>query len=73
MKKTISLLLAILMLLIFGGVAISDFVLLMLLGVIVGTYSSVFIASPIVALWHRKVVGIRETDTNFDESKVVEE
>ena len=65
--------LAVLMLLIFGGVAISDFVLLMLLGVIVGTYSSVFIASPIVALWHRKVVGIRETDTNFDENKVVEE
>jgi len=65
--------LAVLMLLIFGGVAISDFVLLMLLGVIIGTYSSVFIASPIVALWHRKVVGIRETDTNFDESKVVEE
>ena len=64
--------LAVLMLLIFGGVAISDFVLLMLLGVIIGTYSSVFIASPIVALWHRKVVGIRETDTNFDESKVVE-
>ena len=64
--------LAVLMLLIFGGAAISDFVLLMLLGVIIGTYSSVFIASPIVALWHRKVVGIRETDTNFDESKVVE-
>ena len=64
--------LAVLMLLIFGGVAISDFVLLMLLGVIIGTYSSVFIASPIVALWHRKVVGIREDDTNFDESKVVE-
>jgi len=65
--------LAVLMLLIFGGVAISDFVLLMLLGVIIGTYSSVFIASPIVALWHRKVVGIRESDTNFDEAKVVEE
>ena len=64
--------LAILMLLIFGGAAIRDFTLLMLLGVIVGTYSSVFIASPIVALWHRKVVGIKETDTNFDESKVVE-
>ena len=65
--------LAVLMLLIFGGAAISDFVLLMLLGVIIGTYSSVFIASPIVALWHRKVVGIRESDTNFDEAKVVEE
>ncbi len=64
--------LAILMLLIFGGAAISDFVLLMLIGVIIGTYSSVFIASPIVALWHRKVVGIRESDTSFDE-KVVEQ
>ena len=60
------------MLLIFGGAAISDFVLLMLIGVIIGTYSSVFIASPIVALWHRKVVGIRESDTSFDE-KVVEQ
>ena len=64
--------LAVIMLLVFGGAAISDFTLLMLLGVIIGTYSSVFIASPIVALWHRKVVGIKETDTNFDESKVVE-
>ena len=64
--------LAVIMLLVFGGAAISDFTLLMLLGVIVGTYSSVFIASPIVALWHRKVVGIKESDTNFDESKVVE-
>ncbi|MBO5924128.1 MAG: protein translocase subunit SecD, partial [Lentisphaeria bacterium] len=64
--------LAVIMLLVFGGAAISDFTLLMLLGVIIGTYSSVFIASPIVALWHRKVVGIKETDTNFDESTVVE-
>ncbi len=42
-------------LLIFGGIAIRDFVLVMLLGVVVGTYSSVFIASPVVAIWHRKI------------------
>ncbi|MBQ9803699.1 MAG: protein translocase subunit SecD, partial [Lentisphaeria bacterium] len=65
--------LAVLMLLIFGGAAIRDFVLLMFIGVIAGTYSSVFIASPIVALWHRKVNGVRESDVNFDESKVVED
>ncbi len=70
---SVTTMLAILMLLIFGGIAINDFVLLMLLGVVIGTYSSVFIASPIVALWHRKVVGIKESDTNFDESKLVEE
>ncbi|QSH40994.1 protein translocase subunit SecD [Lentisphaerota bacterium ZTH] len=39
----------------FGGIAINDFVFVMLLGVIVGTYSSIFVASPIVAFWHRKI------------------
>ncbi|MFA7183822.1 MAG: protein translocase subunit SecD, partial [Victivallales bacterium] len=39
----------------FGGIAINDFVLVMLLGVIIGTYSSIFVASPIVAYWHRKI------------------
>jgi SecD/SecF fusion protein len=37
-----------------GGVVIHDFALAMLMGVIVGTYSSVFVASPIVYLWPRK-------------------
>lgn len=39
----------------FGGIAINDFVLVMLLGIIIGTYSSIFIASPIVAVWHKKI------------------
>ena len=69
---SITTLLVVVMLLIFGGMAIQDFVLLMLLGVIIGTYSSVFIASPIVALWHRKVVGVKESDTNFDDAKLAE-
>ena len=38
----------------FGGIAINDFVLVMMLGIIIGTYSSIFIASPIVLAWHRK-------------------
>lgn len=38
----------------FGGEVIHDFALAMILGVIVGTYSSVFVASPIVLLWRRK-------------------
>ncbi len=37
----------------FGGVVIHDFALALLLGVIVGTYSSVFVASPIVYIWHK--------------------
>ncbi|MBN2450785.1 MAG: protein translocase subunit SecD [Lentisphaeria bacterium] len=39
---------------IFGGGAINDFALVMLLGVVVGTYSSIFVASAIIATWHRR-------------------
>ena len=38
----------------FGGSALKDFSLALLLGVAVGTYSSIFIASPILSLWPRK-------------------
>ncbi|MDZ4244097.1 MAG: protein translocase subunit SecF [Candidatus Doudnabacteria bacterium] len=38
----------------FGGETISNFVLALLVGVIAGTYSSVFIASPIVYLWCKR-------------------
>jgi len=38
---------------IFGGIAIRDFVSVMLVGVITGTYSSVYIAGPLVAIWHK--------------------
>jgi SecD/SecF fusion protein len=38
-------------LLLMGGVLLRDFALALLIGVVVGTYSSVFVASPIVYLW----------------------
>lgn len=37
-----------------GGEVIHDFALAIILGVIVGTYSSVFVASPVVLLWKGK-------------------
>jgi SecD/SecF fusion protein len=46
-------LLVVLCLFFFGGVVIRDFAFTLLLGVIVGTYSSVFVASPIIYLWHK--------------------
>jgi len=46
-------LLVVLTLYLFGGVVIRDFALALLLGVMVGTYSSVFVASPIVYTWHK--------------------
>ncbi|MDO9289690.1 MAG: protein translocase subunit SecF [Thermodesulfovibrionales bacterium] len=38
----------------FGGEVIHDFSLAMIMGVVIGTYSSIFIASPIVLLWGGK-------------------
>jgi|UniRef100_A0A7C3SJX2 SecD/SecF fusion protein len=39
----------------FGGVVLQDFALAMILGVMVGTYSSVFVASPIIFAWRKEV------------------
>jgi preprotein translocase subunit SecF len=47
-------LLSSLALFLFGGEVIHDFSLAMIMGVIVGTYSSIFVASPIVLLWGGK-------------------
>jgi preprotein translocase subunit SecF len=38
----------------FGGEVLHDFSLAMIMGVIVGTYSSVFVASPVVLIWGGK-------------------
>ena len=37
-----------------GGAVINDFAFVLLVGVIVGTYSSIFVASPILVDWHIK-------------------
>lgn len=34
-----------------GGIAINDFMLVILMGIIVGSYSSIYIASPLVVAW----------------------
>jgi SecD/SecF fusion protein len=46
-------LITIVMLMVFGGGAIFDFALALCIGVLVGTYSSIFIATPVVLLWYR--------------------
>ncbi|MBT8330332.1 MAG: protein translocase subunit SecD [Desulfofustis sp.] len=38
----------------FGGSVIHDFSFALLMGVLIGTYSSIFIASPLLTLWKRK-------------------
>lgn len=44
-------LLAVVSLFLFGGEVIHDFSLALLLGILVGTYSSIFVASPLLILW----------------------
>ncbi len=41
----------------FGGDVLHDFSIALLMGVIVGTYSSIFVASPILVVWHAKAGG----------------
>ena len=38
--------------LLFGGVTLRDFLLVLLVGIIAGTYSSIFVASNILVAWH---------------------
>jgi len=46
--------LAVLSLFIFGGEVLREFSLALLIGVVVGTYSSVFVASPIIVEWEKR-------------------
>jgi len=46
---------AVLMLFIFGSGEIKDFALTLMIGIVVGTYSSIFVASPILIDWHARL------------------
>ncbi|NMA20348.1 MAG: protein translocase subunit SecD [Lentisphaerae bacterium] len=50
---SVTTMLAVISLLIFGGGVIFDFAIVMFYGMITGTYSTIFIASSIVNYWHR--------------------
>lgn len=53
MLTTLTTLLAVLSLLVFGGGAIFDFALCMTIGVIAGTYSTIFVAMPVMFAWYK--------------------
>ena len=44
-------------LVLFGGEVLHDFALALLIGVGFGTYSSVFVASPLLVVWHVRTGG----------------
>ncbi len=51
---SVTTLLSVVMLLIFGGGAINDFAFALFIGILVGTYSSIFVATPVVLLFHKE-------------------
>ena len=51
---SVTTLLTVVMLLVFGGGAVQSFALALFIGIVVGTYSSIFVATPIVLLWHKE-------------------
>ena len=53
-------LIVVLILFFFGGAVIHDFAFALVVGVLVGTYSSIFIASPILVEWQASVMRRRE-------------
>jgi len=50
---TLTTMIALIVLFVFGGGAINDFALAMLIGVAAGTYSTIFIATPVMLAWYR--------------------
>ncbi|MGH2474185.1 MAG: protein translocase subunit SecF [Candidatus Limnocylindrales bacterium] len=51
---SLTVIITLLALFLFGGSAISDFILALLIGIIIGTYSSIFVASPLVVDWQAR-------------------
>ncbi len=52
----ISTLMALAAIIVLGGEVLFDFALALFLGLIVGTYSSIFVASPLVYMWRKKTI-----------------
>jgi len=53
LNTSLTVLFVLLALLLFGGETIKYFVLALFVGILVGTYSSIFIASPVLVLWQK--------------------
>jgi SecD/SecF fusion protein len=57
LATSFSTLLGVIALLVFGGATLQDFAFAMLVGIVSGTYSSIFIASPVLTAWKEREPG----------------
>lgn len=68
---SVTTLIAVIALYVFGGLVINDFAFMLLVGIMVGTYSSVFIASPVVLLCSKGGTQLREQVGKMEEATSV--
>jgi preprotein translocase subunit SecF len=64
--------LAVIALFLFGGPVLHGFAFALVVGILIGTYSSVFVASPIVLFWHNWIDGRKQTVPAASATKPVE-
>jgi preprotein translocase SecF subunit len=57
LNTSFTLLVTLLALLLFGGTTIREFLYVLIIGVIVGTYSSIAIATQVLVSWDQKTIG----------------
>jgi SecD/SecF fusion protein len=75
-NTTVALLLPLLAILVFGGPTLKDFAFALTIGVLTGTYSSFFVASPMLVIWkereprYRKRLAAAGTGMIFEEGAV---
>ncbi len=59
-NTSLTTLITLLALYLFGGVTTRDFVLVMILGILIGTYSSIFFCSVLVDIWEEKKIAAKK-------------
>lgn len=68
---SVTTLITVIVLFLFGGPGLRNFALTLIVGVLVGTYSSIFIASPIVLWWARRSgTNLRREVLDTEQSKI---
>ena len=69
LNTSVTTLFAIIAILVFGGDSLKTFIMTLLIGILAGTYSSVFIATPLVYIFDKNKKGPNKGFNNFRKKK----
>jgi SecD/SecF fusion protein len=68
---SVTTLIIVIVLFLFGGPGMRNFALTLIIGILIGTYSSIFVASPIVLWWARRSgTNLRREVLDTEQSKI---